>query len=65
MPSGIRSHPVPATVKFSGNVYQVTSIVANAFQNCSKLKKITIGKNVISIGRNAFKNLKDVSHLKK
>ena len=27
----------------------------NAFKKCKKLKKITIGMNVVSIGKNAFR----------
>jgi mannan endo-1,4-beta-mannosidase len=32
----------------------VTAIAKNAFAGCTKLKKVTIGKNVTSIGKNAF-----------
>lgn len=60
----VKSLTIPATVKMKGKSYQVTSIAANAFQKCSKLKKITIGKNVTTIGKNAFyqaKNLKQIT----
>ena len=49
---------IPATVKISNKTYKVTSIAANAFKNCKKLKKITIGKNVTKIGKKAFYNCK-------
>lgn len=45
---------IPATVKISGKGCQVTSIAANAFRKCSKLKKVVIGKNVTAIGKNSF-----------
>ena len=32
------------TIKINGNVYKVTEISANAFKNCKRLKKVTIGK---------------------
>ncbi len=55
---------VPETVTVSGKEYKVTEIKANAFKNNKKLKKITIGKNIEKIGKNAFsgcKNLKTVN----
>lgn len=45
---------IPPTVTINGSVYEVTSIADKAFSSCSKLTKITIGKNVTSIGANAF-----------
>ena len=46
---------IPDTVKLSsGNKVKVVGISKNAFKGCKKLKKITIGKNVSSIGANAF-----------
>lgn len=45
---------IPATVNIEGTVYKVTAIADNAYKGCSKLKKITIGKNVVKIGKNAF-----------
>lgn len=49
---------IPETVKQNGVTYKVTSIAPGAFSGCSKLKKITIGKNITSIGKNAFKHCK-------
>ena len=54
---------IPATVKINGYTFKVTAINANAFKNKTKLKKVVVGKNVTSIGKNAFngcKNLKTV-----
>lgn len=62
----VKSLTIPAAVKIQGKSYQVTSIAAGAFQNCSKLKKIIIGKNVATIGKNAFyqaKKLKQITIL--
>lgn len=52
---------VPATVKINGNSYKVTRINANAFTG-SKIRTVTIGKNVRIIRQNAFKksNVKTV-----
>ncbi len=49
---------IPGIVKKNGVTYKVTSIAPGAFSGCSKLKKVTIGKNITSIGKNAFKNCK-------
>lgn len=45
---------IPATIKVRGVKYQVTHIQANAFQKCKKLQKVSVGKNVRSIGKKAF-----------
>ncbi len=45
---------IPARVKIGGKYYPVTQISANAFKNNKKLKKVTIGKNVKTIKKNAF-----------
>lgn len=46
---------IPDTIKISGFTYKVTSVAANALANNKKVTKITVGKNVTSIGKNAFK----------
>ncbi len=45
---------IPATIKHDGVEYKVTGIAAGAFQN-SKVKIVSIGANVRTIGKNAFK----------
>lgn len=45
---------IPATVKYSGVSYKVTSIGASAFAGKTKLKTVSIGKNVANIGKKAF-----------
>ena len=46
---------IPDTVKLNGISYKVTSIAANALSGNKKVTKVTVGKNVTSIGKNAFK----------
>jgi len=50
----IKSVKIPDTVTIDGITYKVTSIAKNAFNGCSKLTSVTIGKNVTSIGDKAF-----------
>ncbi len=45
---------IPGTVKISGKTYKVTGIRAKAFRKQTKIKKVTIGKNVTRIGAQAF-----------
>ena len=51
-----RAITVPSTIKAKGITYKVTSIGANAFKNCKKLTKATIGANVKVIKAKAFNN---------
>lgn len=46
---------IPASVNIDGYTYKVTSIDPNALANNKKLTKVIVGKNVTSIGKNAFK----------
>lgn len=41
-------------VTYNGETYPVTSIVEKAFYNCTELTKVSIGKNVSSLGNYAF-----------
>lgn len=55
---------IPATVKIGKKTYKVTAIKANALKNNKKIRKLTIGGNVKTIGKNAFygcKNLKKIT----
>ena len=58
----IKSAAIPATVKVKANgvvySFRVTNISAKAFAGCTKLKKVIIGKNVVSIGKEAFSKAK-------
>lgn len=54
---------IPASVKIKDEFYKVTSIKANALKGNTKVTKLTIGKNVKTIGKKAFygcRNLKTV-----
>lgn len=55
---------IPATVKYKGVKYKVTSISANAFKNCKKVKKVTIAGNIVSIGAGAFQGCTGMKTLK-
>lgn len=50
----ITKFTVPATVKIDGLNYKVSGIADNAFQGCTKLKTVIIGKNVTYVGKKAF-----------
>ena len=54
---------VPATVSIQGKKYSITGIGSEAFSKeySPNLKKITIGKNVSLIGKNAFTGLKKLT----
>lgn len=45
---------IPAAITIGNQKYQVVMIAPKAFQNKTKLKQVTIGKNVTSIGSRAF-----------
>ena len=55
---------VPATVKVDNVKYKVTKIAAKAFKNNKKLTQITIGKNITSIGNEAFSGCKKLKIVK-
>ena len=50
----VTSVSIPASMAIGGKSYPVTTIADNAFKNCKKLKKVTIGANIKTIGKNAF-----------
>lgn len=45
---------IPGEVTFGGKTYTVTSIGTGAFKNDKKVTKLTVGKNVQTIGSGAF-----------
>ena len=59
----VKSVSVPATVKIEGITYKVTGIAAKAFKGCSKLSKVTVGKNVKMIGAKAFNGCKSLKKI--
>lgn len=55
---------IPDKITFLGKDYKVIGIADNAFAKNKKIKKITLGKNIKTIGKQAFfkcKNLKQVT----
>ena len=51
-----RATTVPSTIRVKDITYKVTSIGTNAFKNCKKLTKASIGANVKVIKAKAFNN---------
>lgn len=49
-----RSCTVPKTIAFNGCLYKVTAVAGKAFSRSTKLKSVTIGRNVTAIGSKAF-----------
>lgn len=54
---------IPATVKYVGVTYKVTSVADRAFRNNKKVTNLTVGKNVTKIGKNAFSGCKNLKTL--
>ena len=54
---------VKDTVKIAGVTFKVTAVANNAFKGCTKITKVTIGKNVIQIGKNAFNGCKRLKNV--
>ena len=55
---------IPDKITIDGDVYRVSSIAPNAFENNTKVTRVTIGKYVTTIGNSAFSKciqLKSVS----
>jgi hypothetical protein len=59
----IKKAVIPATVKMNGKKCRVTAIAPKAFEGCSKLTKVVIGKNIKKIGKDAFKNTKNLKKI--
>ena len=52
------SYTIPATIHVNGKKYSIKTIASGAFKNCTKAKKIVVGKNVTTIEKNVFKGCK-------
>lgn len=54
----IKSLVIPASIKYKGVTYKVTSVKSKAFAGMKKLTSVTVGKNITNIGSKAFANCK-------
>ena len=52
--TSLTSAAIPDTVKKDGYTFKVNAIADKAFRSCIRLTSVTIGKNVVKIGREAF-----------
>lgn len=59
----VKTVSIPATIKACGVTYKVTSIGKGACKGYKKLASVTIGKNVKSIGREAFYKCKKLKNI--
>lgn len=59
----VTSLSIPDTVQIERTKYKVTSIAADAMKGSTKLKTLTIGKNVSAIGKYAFYNCKNLDSI--
>lgn len=59
----LTSVSVPATVKIKGYTFKVTGIADRAFKSNTKLKKVTLGANLITIGKEAFYGCKSLKSI--
>lgn len=62
--SGAARITVPATVKYLRKRYKVTAIGASALSGNRTVNSLVIGKNIRSIGKNAFKNCSALTNIK-
>lgn len=53
-PSKLKTAAIPANVTYNDVTYKVTAVSNHAFQKCKKLTKVTIGKNVTTLGKEMF-----------
>ncbi len=60
----LKTIKVANTVTYAGNTFKVTAIAKNAFKGYSSATKVTIGKNVKKIGKNAFKGINKKATIK-
>ncbi len=60
----LTSLTIPASITIDGKTYNVTAIEKNACKKYAKLKKVVIGKNVKSVGANAFAGCKALKNVK-
>ena len=58
-----KSITIAASAVLDGHTFKVVAVSAKAYKGCSKLQKVTIGKNITSIGKNAFAGCKKLKKI--
>ena len=58
-----KSITIAASTVLDGHTFKVVAVSAKAYKGCSKLQKVTIGKNITSIGKNAFAGCKKLKKI--
>ena len=59
----VKKVTIPSTVKIDGVTYKVSSVATGALKNYKNLTKVTVGKNVTKIGKNAFYGCKKLKKI--
>ena len=54
---------IPASVTYNSTTYSVTSIISDAFRNCSGLTSVTIPNSVSTINSNAFEGCTNLTSI--
>ena len=52
---------IPDSIIYNGKIYEVVSVGNNAFEGCTDLKSIKMGKKITKIGKRAFKDCSSLS----
>ncbi|MCI8308221.1 MAG: leucine-rich repeat protein, partial [Lachnospiraceae bacterium] len=60
----VKKAVIQSNVKIRECKLKVTHIEAGAFKNCKKLKSVTIGSNIRTIGKRAFKGCAALKKIK-
>jgi len=58
--TAIKKAAIQDTVTIAGKSYKVTSVEAGGFKGCKKLTSVTLGKNILKIGKSAFQSCKKI-----
>ena len=58
-----KSITIAASAVLDGHTFKVVAVSAKAYKGYSKLQKVTIGKNITSIGKNAFAGCKKLKKI--
>ena len=59
----VKTVTIPSTIKYKGVTYKVTAVSDKACYGMKKLTKVSVGSNVKTIGKNAFKNCKKLKNI--